>query len=149
MLSPHAALPILDGAVPQQFQEVRTGGRAMGELRKAAKDGGLGRYFGTAADLRTKMTVAEARARRLRDQVSTFTVVPEYTEMEKEASRITREISTLNDDNTADRELILQLQRSEEHTSELQSLMRISYAVFCLKKKKKYKTIKTNTHIKS
>src|SRR3546814_15651801 len=27
-------------------------------------------------------------------------------------------------------------QRSEEHTSELQSLMRISYAVFCLKKKK-------------
>src|SRR3546814_1891911 len=29
--------------------------------------------------------------------------------------------------------------RSEEHTSELQSLMRISYAVFCLKKKKKYK----------
>src|SRR3546814_1175361 len=27
--------------------------------------------------------------------------------------------------------------RSEEHTSELQSLMRISYAVFCLKKKKK------------
>src|SRR3546814_8961490 len=35
-------------------------------------------------------------------------------------------------------------QRSEEHTSELQSLMRISYAVFCLKKKKKKrsKTVK-------
>src|SRR3546814_5960024 len=31
------------------------------------------------------------------------------------------------------------LQRSEEHTSELQSLMRISYAVFCLKKKKAQK----------
>src|SRR3546814_2015015 len=30
--------------------------------------------------------------------------------------------------------------RSEEHTSELQSLMRISYAVFCLKKKTKLKT---------
>src|SRR3546814_7421385 len=30
-----------------------------------------------------------------------------------------------------------QIKRSEEHTSELQSLMRISYAVFCLKKKKK------------
>src|SRR3546814_16645365 len=29
------------------------------------------------------------------------------------------------------------VERSEEHTSELQSLMRISYAVFCLKKKKK------------
>src|SRR3546814_10849196 len=32
--------------------------------------------------------------------------------------------------------------RSEEHTSELQSLMRISYAVFCLKKKKKKNTHK-------
>src|SRR3546814_6802345 len=42
--------------------------------------------------------------------------------------------------------------RSEEHTSELQSLMRISYAVFCLKKKKKhyhntdYQTEHTQTH---
>src|SRR3546814_3129092 len=34
--------------------------------------------------------------------------------------------------------------RSEEHTSELQSLMRISYAVFCLKKKNKKHTISTN-----
>src|SRR3546814_8195248 len=32
-------------------------------------------------------------------------------------------------------------ERSEEHTSELQSLMRISYAVFCLKKKSKQHTI--------
>src|SRR3546814_5041114 len=32
---------------------------------------------------------------------------------------------------------VLHLVRSEEHTSELQSLMRISYAVFCLKKKKR------------
>src|SRR3546814_5528414 len=35
--------------------------------------------------------------------------------------------------------------RSEEHTSELQSLMRISYAVFCLKKKKATITHKENT----
>src|SRR3546814_1277197 len=36
--------------------------------------------------------------------------------------------------------------RSEEHTSELQSLMRISYAVFCLKKKKKNKTRVNEQH---
>src|SRR3546814_1405899 len=36
-------------------------------------------------------------------------------------------------------------QRSEEHTSELQSLMRISYAVFCLKKKKN-QTISQSIH---
>src|SRR3546814_9238165 len=46
--------------------------------------------------------------------------------------------------------------RSEEHTSELQSLMRISYAVFCLKKKKKNKTpnktireLSTAVHLKN
>src|SRR3546814_10526428 len=33
--------------------------------------------------------------------------------------------------------------RSEEHTSELQSLMRISYAVFCLKKKNRYPNVNT------
>src|SRR3546814_8385331 len=38
--------------------------------------------------------------------------------------------------------------RSEEHTSELQSLMRISYAVFCLKKKKKYKRNNKETRTK-
>src|SRR3546814_3574006 len=37
-------------------------------------------------------------------------------------------------------------ERSEEHTSELQSLMRISYAVFCLKKKKQEKYNKQSTN---
>src|SRR3546814_7653548 len=36
--------------------------------------------------------------------------------------------------------------RSEEHTSELQSLMRISYAVFCFKKKNNTKNTHTSTH---
>src|SRR3546814_7568239 len=39
--------------------------------------------------------------------------------------------------------------RSEEHTSELQSLMRISYAVFCLKKKKSKRTNQNNNIQKS
>src|SRR3546814_8109692 len=41
------------------------------------------------------------------------------------------------------------VERSEEHTSELQSLMRISYAVFCLKKKKKQQHKQYNTNTKS
>src|SRR3546814_1803638 len=41
--------------------------------------------------------------------------------------------------------LRLMSRRSEEHTSELQSLMRISYAVFCLKKKKNTNNLK-KTH---
>src|SRR3546814_4991549 len=44
----------------------------------------------------------------------------------------------LEDEPPQDRESVI-VERSEEHTSELQSLMRISYAVFCLKKKKQTK----------
>src|SRR3546814_7880327 len=48
------------------------------------------------------------------------------------------------DDDLGDRDQE-QRQRSEEHTSELQSLMRISYAVFCLKKKNKSQPQKQRT----
>src|SRR3546814_4332991 len=44
-------------------------------------------------------------------------------------------LAALNRSESDDRQQLLAL-RSEEHTSELQSIMRISYAVFCLKKKK-------------
>src|SRR3546814_987003 len=58
------------------------------------------------------------------------------------------EIALAVDERVAQREILREphhrvvdrlvaVRRSEEHTSELQSLMRISYAVFCLKKKKK------------
>src|SRR3546814_10839234 len=46
---------------------------------------------------------------------------------------------------TAGKAHVRACRRSEEHTSELQSLMRISYAVFCLKKKKT-NILRTNTH---
>src|SRR3546814_2213293 len=53
--------------------------------------------------------------------------------------RITSAIALPSDDSFATSTV-----RSEEHTSELQSLMRISYAVFCLKKKNKKKIIYIN-----
>src|SRR3546814_3529083 len=59
----------------------------------------------------------------------------------REPKLLKRKLSSIN--NAALKSSII---RSEEHTSELQSLMRISYAVFCLKKKKKLKTIKNSTH---
>src|SRR3546814_3215318 len=49
----------------------------------------------------------------------------------------------------ADRYFNEDVERSEEHTSELQSLMRISYAVFCLKKKKLYTYLQSITYRKS
>src|SRR3546814_10265035 len=45
------------------------------------------------------------------------------------------------------RDMLFRDNRSEEHTSELQSLMRISYAVFCLKKKNAYTLAYKTTHL--
>jgi uncharacterized protein YydD (DUF2326 family) len=117
----------LDARIPQEFQEVRTQEKAMTELRKALKEGGLGRYFGSAAELRTQSTIAEARSRRLREQLESFNVVPEYSDIEREASTITRDISELNDENTIDRELILQLENtlSSEQPPALANLNRL------------------------
>src|SRR3546814_3455801 len=62
--------------------------------------------------------------------------------------------AVLNIDHHHDNTMFGTMNRSEEHTSELQSLMRISYAVFCLNKKnrKKYKdilhAIDTQPHVK-
>src|SRR3546814_3626458 len=63
------------------------------------------------------------RARRLKRQRGIGMIVVDYLQLLQGSSR----------------------QRSEEHTSELQSLMRISYAVFCLKKKKQQNNNMTET----
>src|SRR3546814_4140315 len=57
--------------------------------------------------------------------------------LKRALARVEREIKRLADGGDAAFGKDPPLERSEEHTSELQSLMRISYAVFCLKKKNK------------
>src|SRR3546814_6432251 len=69
-----------------------------------------------------------------------MSVIYDNTELAAEADE---KIRTFQAD-AAKRAGIFHHLRSEEHTSELQSLMRISYAVFCLKKKIQTKTTKAN-----
>lgn len=102
----------LDWTIPGKFQELRGQEKVAQELRKAARSGDLGRYFGKAADLRTRLTIAEARAVRLRQQLASFEVVPEYKELEREANVITREIDALNVENVMDGDLLQQLRAS-------------------------------------
>src|SRR3546814_10066832 len=64
-----------------------------------------------------------------------------------------QQLGRLRDGDVAGKTLVASIARrstarSEEHTSELQSLMRISYAVFCLKKKKNRETHETNEEVR-
>src|SRR3546814_344675 len=64
----------------------------------------------------------------------------QWREVADQARPRVPKLAALMDDAEADVLAYMGFPRSEEHTSELQSLMRISYAVFCLKKKQKHKT---------
>ena len=102
----------LDWSIPGSFQELREREKAAKELRNAVSSGKLGGYLGKAAELRTQLTVAEAHTDRLREQLDAFQVVPEYKELEREASEITGEINGLNVENVVDKELVRELQAS-------------------------------------
>ena len=102
----------LDWSIPVRFQELRDREKVMRELRNAARTGELGRYVGNAAELRTRLAVAEDRANRLRGRLDSFHVMPEYKDLEVEASRITGEIDDLNLENVVDHDLIRELQAS-------------------------------------
>ncbi|HEY6851713.1 MAG TPA: hypothetical protein VI320_36560 [Terracidiphilus sp.] len=66
-----------DWTLPLRFHELYSREKVTKELRKAAKSGELGQYFGRAADLRTRLTVVKARAQRLREQLESFQGVPQ------------------------------------------------------------------------
>src|SRR3546814_7143725 len=57
-----------------------------------------------------------------------------------EAKAVTEGVTSFKKDMALNDRRLLDVVRSEEHTSELQSLLRSSYAVFCLKKKKQQNT---------
>jgi hypothetical protein len=75
--------------VPRQLQEVREKEKTIRQLRKAAREGTLGRVIPSAAELRANLTLAERRFRALKGRVDTFVVLPEYSEREQDAAELT------------------------------------------------------------
>jgi uncharacterized protein YydD (DUF2326 family) len=102
----------LDWTIPNAWQSVREREKTLRELRKAVQQGALGEEIGTAASLRTQLTISEESTRKLREQLASFRIHSEYDALEGEASRLTREISELGDDNTLDRQYLGELEKA-------------------------------------
>ena len=102
----------LDWTIPRQFRELKGLEQDVRNLRKAMRSSTAVQLLQTSGELRTKLTVAEAKTERLRKRLKNFQVVPEYKELEKEANHITGQISDLNADNVADRTLVGELRDS-------------------------------------
>lgn len=102
----------LDWMIASDWQKVRDREKTLAELRKAASIGTFGSIVGKASDLRTQLTVAEARLTDLKSQVAAFRVLPQYAELETEADQITRAINDLSNANVIDASAIADLERA-------------------------------------
>ncbi|WP_199099880.1 ABC-three component system protein [Dyella sp. ASV21] len=92
----------LDWQIARDWQAVRDREKTLDELRKAAGTGAFGSIIGKAADLRTQLTLQEARLKKLHAEIESFQVLPEYRELEVESSMLTRQLNELVNANTID-----------------------------------------------
>ncbi|MEO6104408.1 MAG: ABC-three component system protein, partial [Pseudoxanthomonas sp.] len=92
----------LDWQIARDWQAVRDREKTLEELKKAAGNGAFGSIIGKAADLRTELTIQDARLKKLHAEIETFQVLPEYRELEVESSVLTRQLNELANANTID-----------------------------------------------
>lgn len=92
----------LDWRIAHDWQQVRDREKTLKELRKAAKEGAFGGLIGKSSDLRTRVTVAEAKLKEMQHQLKEFRVLPRYADTEAEANQLTRQINDLANANVID-----------------------------------------------
>ena len=96
----------LDWKPAQKLQEIKDEEKTLKLLKRNSSKGVLGNLVGKAGELRTRLTLAQKDLKRLEKELSEFQVLPEYREMEKEASSIAIRQSELANANTVDRQRI-------------------------------------------
>ena len=85
----------LDWQIPFEFNKIRAREKTLEELKKAVKIGALGSVIGTVAELRPQVTIAEAKANKLRQSLEQFEVLDSYKSLSKRAGQIKTEMQSL------------------------------------------------------
>lgn len=102
----------LDWSIPREWQRVRDREKSLEQIKKGMNEGAFGAVIGSASQLRSDLIVAQDRAKRLTAAVSSFKVLEQYHELEREASRLTGRLAELSDANVLDRRYLSELQTS-------------------------------------
>jgi len=100
----------LDWRIANDWQGVRDREKTLEAIKKAAEGGAFGSIIGKAADLRTRLAVAEARLTGLGSQIASFRVLPEYEELQEEADQITQRFKNMSNADTIDMATIRELE---------------------------------------
>lgn len=103
----------LDWRIPMQLEALRKRRVELDRLKQELKGSGIvGELIGTASHLQAELAVSRNRADQLQTQLDNFRVLPEFEEIEKEASGLAIRIAQLANQNTLDRRLIKDVQES-------------------------------------
>jgi uncharacterized protein YydD (DUF2326 family) len=138
----------LDWQIARDWQAVRDREKTLEELRKAAGAGAFGSIIGKAADLRTQLTLQEARLKKLHAEIGMFQVLPEYRELEVESSSLTRQLNDLANANTIDFTAIRDLEGAlaseiPPHIEDLQAVYEEAGVVLPGLVKRRYEDVKS------
>src|SRR5690606_27839444 len=90
------------------------------QLKKAVNDPVWGRIVGSTADLRGQIALAEDQVRRLREQVASFQVVPEYERLKERADQVGSRIKQLSQEDVIDRHNLEELQAAVTETTDVE-----------------------------
>lgn len=117
----------LDWTIPRAIEEVRLGESTVKDLKKAIKEGALGKIFGTVAEIRPELARIEDRIERLARQVETFEVLESYREHYNEAAQAKGRLQEISFELVMARETITHLERtiSEERPPEYAVIERL------------------------
>ncbi|GAA1664221.1 hypothetical protein GCM10009733_072470 [Nonomuraea maheshkhaliensis] len=107
----------LDWRLATRYREISAREATRTQLRKAVNDPVWGRIVGNTAELRGQITVAEARITRLREQIDSFRVVPEYENLKQRADAISKEIRRLTNEDVVDRRNLQDLESAIRETN--------------------------------
>ncbi len=98
-----------DWTIAQQWEAVRQREKQIKELKRIVGQGLLSDVLDSAASLRSRLVVADERLKKVTTTLSTFRVHEQYHDLEREASKITRQLADLADENELDRGYLSEL----------------------------------------
>lgn len=102
----------LDVQLARAWQRLRERERQLDTLRRAAQGGALGDIVGNSGELASELAVAEDELNTLTASVADFTVIPTYSTVEAEVTRLGQRIRTLNNQVISDRDYLAQLENN-------------------------------------
>ena len=100
----------LDWTISGEFRKVGAREKQLDALKKLAKDGGLENVLGSSAELRSKVTVADRKAKDMREQLENFEVLESYSELSSSAAKAKSEMQSLARTNISLRENLMHLE---------------------------------------